>query len=331
MDPIAVGRRLFYRNYTTKMSEVNVTLSANRYGKDLVRVFRVIRPTTPGGKQIVLEYNVRLMLEGDFGTSYTQADNSKVVATDTMKNTVYVFAKTSPHVATPELFAIHLASHMVTQYAHVTKAFVDIESLKWSRIPVQGVEHKHSFVRDGEEKRTTSVEVDGTQGKDKLAAKVTSGIKDLLVLKSSGSAFENFLRDEYTTLVDVSDRIFSTSVDLTYTFALPALSFSAIDKLEGLDIEAQFNRVSSSAKETTLEVFATDESASVQATLYKMATDIIRKNPSVGSVAYKLPNKHYIPVDLSYMKLNNTKPEDAEVFCPVAAPSGYITATVTRV
>lgn len=70
-----------------------------------------------------------------------------------------MFAKSSPHVATPELFAIHLASHMVTKYPHVRKAFVDIESLKWSRIPVQGVEHKHSFVRDGEEKRTTSVEV----------------------------------------------------------------------------------------------------------------------------------------------------------------------------
>ncbi|KAG8822037.1 hypothetical protein FRC19_006834 [Serendipita sp. 401] len=247
------------------MAEVNVVLSANRYGKDKVRVFRIIRPSTPGGKQIVLEYNVRLMIEGDFETSYTQADNSKVVTTDTMKNTVYVFAKTSPHVATPELFALHLASHMVTKYPHVTKAFCEVESLKWSRIPVQGVEHKHSFVRDGEEKRTASVEVDGTQGKDKLVGKVTSGIQDLLVLKSSGSAFENFLRDEYTTLIPVSDRIFSTSVDLTYTFSLPTLSFGAIDKLEGLDVEAQFNRVAASAKEVTLEVFAVDESASVQA------------------------------------------------------------------
>ncbi|KAG8804881.1 hypothetical protein FRC18_007000 [Serendipita sp. 400] len=67
-----------------------------------------------------------------------------------------------------------------------------------------------------------------------------------------------------------------------------------------------------------------------QATLYKMASDIIRKNPSVSSVSYKLPNKHYIPVDLSYMNLDNLKPGDAEVFCPVAAPSGYITATVSR-
>ena len=74
-------------------------------------------------------------------------------------NTHLVFAKTSPYVATPELFAVHLASHMVTKYPHVQKAFADVELLKWSRIPVQGVEHKHSFVRDGEEKRTTSVEV----------------------------------------------------------------------------------------------------------------------------------------------------------------------------
>ncbi|PVF97217.1 putative urate oxidase [Serendipita vermifera] len=309
---------------------VNVTLSANRYGKDKVRVFRVIRPSTPGGKQIVLEYNVRLMIEGDFATSYTQADNSKVVATDTMKNTVYIFAKTSPYVATPELFALHLASHMITQYDHVNKAFVDIESLKWSRIPVQGREHEHSFVRDGEEKRVTSVEVDGTQGKDKLVGKVTSGIQDLLVLKSSGSAFENFLKDEYTTLVPVSDRIFSTSVDLQYTFTIPSLSFGTMDKVGTVDVEAQFNKVAASAKETTLEVFATDESASVQATLYRMASDIIQKNASVSSVSYKLPNKHYIPVDLSFFKLANTKPEEAEVFCPVAAPSGYITATVSR-
>ena len=65
-------------------------------------------------------------------------------------------------------------------------------------------------------------------------------------------------------LKGVTDRIFSTSVELTYTYALPALSFSAIEKLEALDIEAKFNQVAASAKETTLEVFATDESASVQ-------------------------------------------------------------------
>lgn len=47
-----------------------VVLSANRYGKDKVRVFRVVRSNVPGGKQQVYEYNVRLMIEGDFAQRY---------------------------------------------------------------------------------------------------------------------------------------------------------------------------------------------------------------------------------------------------------------------
>jgi len=303
-------------------------LAAARYGKDKIRVFRVIRPSLLGGQHQVVEYNVCLLVEGDIDTSYTQADNSCVVATDSMKNIVYVLAKTSPHVASPERFALHIALHVVQKYAHIHKATVDIESLKWSRIPVQGVEHKHSFVRDGEEKRLTSVEVSELEGKQKLAVKVTSGLKDLLVLKSTGSAFEGFIRDEYTTLKEVKDRIFSTAVNLSYTLNVSAIG--GVDDLAQTEVEVQFDRVAASVKEITLEVFATDESASVQATLFKMGGKILSKNPSVGSVSYKLPNKHYIPVDLGFVGLGNTLAEDAEVFCPIAGPSGLITATVSR-
>lgn len=74
------------------------------------------------------------------------------------------------------------------------------------------------------------------EGKAKLTAKVEGGLRDLLgvsyfvpvshsllirgrtVLKSTGSAFEDFFRDEYTTLAEVNDRILSTSIDLAYTF-----------------------------------------------------------------------------------------------------------------
>lgn len=53
---------------TIMSDSVNFKLTANRYGKDMVRVLRVLRPTTPGGKQTVLEFNVQLMLEGGFET-----------------------------------------------------------------------------------------------------------------------------------------------------------------------------------------------------------------------------------------------------------------------
>jgi len=307
-------------------------LTAARYGKDKVRIFRVVR-SSKGSEtwNDVVEYNVKALLEGDIATSYTQADNSVVVATDSIKNTCNVFAKTSPHVLHPELFALDIGLHFVKTYPHIHKAFIDIEQLKWSRITVSkdGKPHKHSFTRDGEEKRVTSVEVDATKGKNAVTAKVTSGMSGLLVLKSGGSAFEGFIRDEWTTLAEVSDRIFSTEVDLSYTFAMPTTALTA-EGIAGLQDKVAFDKAAESAKQITLDVFATDESASVQATMFKMCSEIISANPTVETVSYKLPNKHYIPVDLGFKGLANLKPADAEVFCPVAAPSGLITATVSR-
>ncbi|CAE6515996.1 unnamed protein product [Rhizoctonia solani] len=311
------------------------SLTAARYGKDKVRVFRIVRK---GDKHSVVEYNVRALLEGDIATSYTQADNGVVVATDSIKNTCYVIAKTSPHVLSPELYGLHLGTHFVTKYPHIHKAFITIEQLKWTRIAVEGTPHKHSFVRDGEEKIVVNVEVDATAGKNKVSAKVDAGIKDLLgelaVLKSSGSAFEGFIRDEYTTLVGksdkkVDDRIFSTSIDLDYSVKLSDGPVT-IDGLGALGEKAKFSELQSSARKITLETFATDESASVQATMYKMSQQFIADNATANSISYRLPNKHYIPVPLDYIGLANTKPKDAEVFCPVEAPSGYITATVSR-
>ncbi|KAJ4490977.1 hypothetical protein J3R30DRAFT_3278744 [Lentinula aciculospora] len=313
-------------------------LSSARYGKDAVRVLRVVRE---GSTHTVVEYNVRVLLEGDIEVSYTEADNSVIVATDSMKNITYYLAKVSPHILIPERFAVHLGTHIVSKYAHIHKAFVDIEQLRWSRIIVgqDGKPHPHSFFRDGDEKKTVKVQIDGTAGKDKIQAHVSAGINDLLVLKSTGSSFTSFIRDEYTLLKEVDDRIFSTSIDLNYTFTPVNISPPKDEKKLDIVIPASEQaeaggvwdpKVLDRARTITLEVFAEDESASVQATLYKMGQKIIAENAGVQTVSYALPNKHYIPVDMSYMGVDNLTPAKAEVFQPVAAPSGLITATVSR-
>jgi len=305
----------------------DIGLTAARYGKDKVRVFRIVK----GDKwHDIVEYNVCTLLEGNIETSYTQADNSVVVATDSIKNMTYYMAKVSPFVLVPEVFAMHLGSFILGRYAHLHKAFVTVEQLRWQRISVDGKPHSHSFWRDGDEKRITTVEIDGTAGKDKLVAKVSSGVADLLVLKSTGSAFENFVRDEFTTLVEVNDRIFSTSIDMSYVYTPIALGAAKEDDLAKVKDEFSFDKVASRAREITLDIFAIDESASVQATLYKMATQIVSEHAKVLNITYKLPNKHYIPVDMKYINIDNMTPSKAEVFCPVAAPSGFITATIGR-
>lgn len=165
------------------------------------------------------------------------------------------------------------------------------------------------------------------------------------VLKSTGSAFQNFIQDEYTTLLEVDDRVFSTSVNLTYEFT--PIKITVIPPTDGKKLEFDFviplkkgeqdyigsvwdDDVPTRARIATLETFALDDSASVQATLYKMANRVLAENPSIQTVSYSLPNKHYIPVDLRYIALENLKPDQAEVFMPVSAPSGLITATISR-
>jgi len=313
-------------------------LAEARYGKDKVRVFRVVRE---GKIHHIVEYNVQVLLEGDLETSYTQADNSVVVATDSMKNITYYLAKISPHILSAERFGLHLATHLVSKYAHIHKAFVTIEQLRWARISVDGKAHDHSFLRDGDEKRIVNIQVDGSHGEGKLVGNVSAGISDLLVLKSTGSAFENFIRDEYTTLAEVDDRIFSTSVDLLYTFAPFEIAAPKDEKKVEFNKEQikgagglgawEGTKVCESAREITLHTFATDESASVQATLYKMGQRLIKENTAVDRATYTLPNKHYIPVDMKYIGIDNTSPALAEVFVPVSAPSGLISATVARV
>ncbi|KAF8628605.1 hypothetical protein AX15_003812 [Amanita polypyramis BW_CC] len=246
-------------------------LSHARYGKTNVRVFRVVRD---GKWHHIVEYNVTILVEGDIQKSYTEADNSVVVATDSMKNITYYLAKVSPHILNAERFAIHLGVHIVSKYAHLHKAFVTIEQLRWARISVEAnqghVQHPHAFYRDGEDKRVVKVEVN-TDGTDKMNAKVSAGITDLLVLKSTGSAFSGFVRDEYTTLAEVDDRIFSTAVDLEYTFTPVTITRPKNEKKLELVVPDVFDEgsvwdeeVAERARKATLEVFAKDESASVQ-------------------------------------------------------------------
>ena len=89
-------------------------------------------------------------------------------------------AKVSPHILSAERFGLHLATHLVSKYAHIHKAFVTIEQLGWTRIVVDGQAHNHSFLRGGDEKRLVHVKVDGSLGKDRLAGSVSAGINDLL-------------------------------------------------------------------------------------------------------------------------------------------------------
>ncbi|ROT42081.1 uricase [Sodiomyces alkalinus F11] len=292
------------------------SLASARYGKDNVRVFKVSKEE--GGRQAVTEMTVCCLLEGSIDTSYTIADNSVVVATDSIKNTIYVKAKEHP-VNPPELYASILGTHFLDTYAHIHAANVRVVVHRWTRYEVDGRPHPHSFLRDGEETRIVSARVSRDEG-----VRLTSGIQKLTVLKSTGSAFHGFVRDEYTTLPETWDRILSTDVDASWTWSFPT-GLPAVQESAAL-----FDGAWEAARTITLKTFAEDNSASVQNTMYKMCEQILAAVPETQSVSYALPNKHYFEIDLSWHKgLKNTG-ADAEVYAPQSGPNGLIKCEVTR-
>ncbi|KAK5653150.1 hypothetical protein OQA88_9249 [Cercophora sp. LCS_1] len=292
------------------------SLASARYGKDNVRVYKVHRDQETG-VQSVTEMTVCALLEGQIETSYTEADNSVVVATDSIKNTIYIKAKEHP-VNPPELYASILGQHFLDKYAHISVANIKVIVHRWTRMTVDGAPHPHSFYRDGEEKRI----VEATVRRDGITLK--SGISDLTVLKSTGSAFHGFVRDEYTSLGETWDRILSTDVDCSWTWN-KFDSLAAVQ--EGVE---RFDKAWESARQITMKTFALDESASVQNTMYKMSEQILEAAPEVAVVGYSLPNKHYFEIDLSWHKgLENTG-KNAEVYAPQSGPNGLIKCEVAR-
>jgi urate oxidase len=205
-----------------------------------------------------------------------------------MKNTIYIKAKEHP-VTPPELFASILGTHFVETYPHITTANIKIITHRWTRMTIDGKPHPHSFYRDGAETRNVEAVIRKGKGID-----IRSGIVGLLVLKSTGSQFHGFVRDEYTTLPEVWDRILSTDVDCGWAWK----TFSGLNAVKAAI--PKFDKAWSDARTITMKTFAEEDSPSVQNTMYKMCSSILAAAPEVETVDYSLPNKHYFEIGKVY-------------------------------
>ncbi|KAA9393661.1 urate oxidase [Kocuria coralli] len=288
------------------MTDVSVTLGANKYGKAENRVVRIKRDTA---RHEITDLNVTSQLRGEkLVDSYLAGDNSLVVATDTQKNTVFAFAK-EHGIASPEEFLLTLGEHFTSEFEWIEGGLWQAEQYEWERILVDGQGHDHSFVRKGQGTRLATVQkVDGE-------THVTGGVKDLVVLKSSGSEFAGFPRDKYTTLVETDDRIMATSVTGRWRFLPEAVE-------AGIDYNGLYTEVSG----VLLSTFASVHSLALQQTLFEMGRAVIEARPEIAEVRFAMPNKHHFVYDLSPFGLENPN----EVFIAADRPYGLIEGTVVR-
>ena len=274
-------------------------LADSSYGKSGVRLVQVTRK---GDRHLLRDLTVAVRFEGEYDASYVEGDNSDVLPTDTMKNTVYAFAARGP-LEEPESFGLALSQHFLERNPKLHRVTLDLSEHLWSRIQVEGREHGHAFVQEAEQ-RTAQLRM------DRQEVVVRAGVTGLVILKSSQSAFSGFPRDEFTTLAETRDRILATSLTATWRY----------------DSGAPYGPAWHAVRRTLLETFANHDSESVQHTLHAMGRAVLDNVPDVADIHIVMPNRHHLPIDLTRFGLENRN----EIFVATQEPFGLIQATVRR-
>jgi urate oxidase len=277
-------------------------LGENRYGKSRVRLSRITRRAD---HHEFNEWNVQVLLQGDFESSFTEADNSKILPTDTMKNTVYSIARDSK-ADTIEAFAMELGDYLLHNNPQVTKASVEVAEKNWERLMVDETAEPTTFKLGGPEVQTAIAA--GGKGKP---WSVVSGVDGLTILKTTKSAFTGYIKDKLTTLKPATDRIFGTRATVTWEYAAGSPDYA---------------KVRARIVAALLKEFAAHHSMSVQHTLFDMGKAALAAAPEIARITLTMPNLHHLLADLSPFGRENPN----HIFVPIDEPHGYIEATVER-
>ncbi|HEY4010800.1 MAG TPA: urate oxidase [Acidobacteriaceae bacterium] len=289
------------------MPGTNCKLASNRYGKSRVRLMRVTRHEAHHDLD---EWTVQVLLTGDFETAHTVGDNSNILPTDTMKNTVYFVARQSQATSMEE-YAQELIDFLLARNPQVAGVEVSVESHLWKRLTVDGRQHPTAFMHGSDERQTTRVS--RRQGK---AFAIASGMDGLNILKTAQSGFAGYIKDELTTLPETTDRLFGTVLKAEWPYTARAIA-------QGID----FNKVRLHLRETMLATFAKHDSLSVQQTLFAMGEAALQHTDLIDEMYMLMPNKHNLLVDMSRFGQDNPN----HIFVPTDEPHGTIEATVRRV
>jgi urate oxidase len=277
-------------------------LAENAYGKSRVRLAKVRRHADHHDFR---EWTIEISLQGDFESCFVIGDNSKILPTDTMKNTVYSLARISSSECMED-FGEELAAFFLDRNPQVSAARITLAEKSWEHLRINGKSHPTTFVQSSGEHQTAEV-----AAKRNGAPSVRSGFENLVIMKTTGSEFAGFIKDSLTTLPEATDRLFATCVRARWIYSSPSLSFPALR---------------SKIRQVLLGVVADHTSKSVQHTLYAMGESVLENVPEIDDIELTMPNKHYLLADLSRFGQDNPN----EIFVPIDEPHGTIEARLRR-
>ena len=278
-----------------------VRLAENSYGESHVRLLRLARQE---GRHDIKDLTLTIQFEGDFEAAHARGDNRKIVPGDTVRNTIYALAR-QHSMETAEDFALHLIDHFLTYNPQVSRVHIESAENVWARLPRGGKPHPSAFTPAGDERRNASLTA------TREATSIRAGVEGLAVMKTSDAAFDNFLRDPYTTLPTETNRILSTVIKADWLYA---------------NEEVEFAPVWHGVRQMLLETFAEHKSKSLQHTLYAMGEAVLNSFDNVLEIQLSSPEKHFNLVDLAPLGMDNP----GTVFLPLEEPCGVVQATLKK-
>ncbi|WGW14146.1 urate oxidase [Saxibacter everestensis] len=271
------------------------------YGKSDVRLVRVHRD---GSRHRISDVRVDVLLEGRIRQGYLYGDNTDWMSTDTIRNSVYYIADQGFESSIEE-FGKDLVRHYCATGPLTDRATVSITEKLWDRIPEGTDGHDHAFVRAAG-LRTASVSGDGE------TFQINAGITDLQVLKTTQSGWENYLKNDLTTLAETSDRILATTATAEWTYSQSS--------------EVDFDATWTGVREQLLHTFGDHYSPGAQNDIYLMGRAVLKKYDVISKIHISLPNQHHVEYDMTRFGRSNEK----RVYHATAEPSGLLQGEVVR-
>jgi urate oxidase len=245
-------------------------------------VRRIPESTFEGRSNAIFAAEITVEVFGEgFLPSYTEGDNSAVVATDSIKNLV-LRETGSWQGATLESLLHWLGSTLLGEYEQMESLRMSGHELRFDPQAASGVLFSRSYgdhesatldlMRDGE----------GVQMADHRSER-----RALELLKLTGSAFTRFVRDGYTTLPERRDRPLFVGLDVGWRYG---------DGVDALGGDPARYVASEQVRDLCAAVFDELVSESIQHLVHEMGLRALQRFPQLAEVSFVGRNMTRDPV-----------------------------------
>ncbi|EZH66825.1 uricase [Bacillaceae bacterium JMAK1] len=294
------------------------------YGKGNVFAYRTFMEPVIASKQIpessfrerdntVFGVDVTIEVGGkEFLTSFTEGDNSKVVATDSMKNFIQRHLATFSGT-TAEQFVHYVAHAFLQQYDHIETVNMTAELLPFEATATTGDDGPQIsdlvYKKSRNEKLKASIRME-RRGGELVIAQQISELTDLQLIKVKDNSFVGFIRDEYTTLPEDGNRPLFIYLNIGWTY-------EAGEEQDGFVAHEQVKDIAST-------VFHETASPSIQSLIYHIGLRMLQRFPSLKDVRFESQNRTWDTV------VEQVPDSEGKVYTEPRLPYGFQRFQVTR-